>query len=698
MRRAAGPALLLLLVLELQREVWFDMDASPERQTQVALLTLATLAAVVIMRRTPVLAVVLAFGGPLAIAGLHQLWSAAPATLLATIPVAFTLGRHTAGRRLLLGTILATGLIAATIAVQAAGGEEYATAITSMFSHLGAGLGPIWVGIAMRDRARLHLMLRERADALVRDRDAAAERVAVDERMRIAGDLHDVIAHAMSAMVIQASGARRLLQAGGAGVEAAFATVAETGRDALAEVRTMLGVLRSDGDPSSPSSGDPADPAVRSSPSSDDSSAAAGVAGSAEGLPRVDRPGNGVRGLRAAASGPRSQALRALAFDLIPAAVIIAVGLAEVVAGAQRGTAGLNTLVVVVLAGLVARRRHWPPVPVAAGWAAACILQSAFLATTQQASVGWLAYVFLTFALGRHAGGRASVVALAVMVAGIMGVYLVAPINEPGDFVFPEAIGVAIWLVGRTLRQRDRVTAQLRELATQAEERAERALALAQAQERRRLAREMHDVIAHSLSLMVVQAGGARRILATAPGRAAEAALLIEDTGREAMAELRQLLGILGSDLDTSGAPAPGLGQLDGLVGQAREAGLRVQVRERGALDGLPAGTDLAAYRIVQEALTNALRHAGRVETTVDLHAADGRLAIEVCNGPGQPTGIGGPPNASIEDERRTPGHGLVGMAERAHLYGGEFQAGATPDGGFRVAATLDLARPPVAA
>jgi signal transduction histidine kinase len=228
------------------------------------------------------------------------------------------------------------------------------------------------------------------------------------------------------------------------------------------------------------------------------------------------------------------------------------------------------------------------------------------------------------------------------------------------------------------IRSRTRLAAELHEATARLAEAGEDEQRLAAVDERRRIAREMHDVVAHSISVMVVQAGGARRILTRDAGRAVEAATRIERTGREALGEMRHLLGML-SDGGERGAlaPQPTLAEIGELVARARASGLPAVLDVRGERRTLPAGLDLAAYRIVQEGLTNAMKHAPGAATTVTVAWAPHDLALEIRN-------------AAADDPGPNGGHGLLGMAERVRLYGGELQAG--PDnGGWRVRAHLPL-------
>ena len=225
-------------------------------------------------------------------------------------------------------------------------------------------------------------------------------------------------------------------------------------------------------------------------------------------------------------------------------------------------------------------------------------------------------------------------------------------------------------------------------------------------QERARIAAELHDVVTHNVAVMMVQAGAARQVLTDSPGDATHALLAVEASGRSAMAELRNLLGLLSPSpgksaepgaagrpaptdpgsikLGDNFAPQPGLAQLDGMISRLRSAGLPVELHTAGRLDSLPPGVDLAAFRLVQEALTNVLKHAGKPETTVTMTHADGMLSIEVADA-GPPVLAAAP--AAAPGARR----GLLGLRERVGLYGGELHAGATPGGGWLVAARIPV-------
>jgi signal transduction histidine kinase len=263
------------------------------------------------------------------------------------------------------------------------------------------------------------------------------------------------------------------------------------------------------------------------------------------------------------------------------------------------------------------------------------------------------------------AGALTFVLYIATMVTDRDGVNVAAVIFFALVFGGP-------WVAGRAIRHR-----RLRE------QRLEREKAEAEAaivEERGRIARELHDVVAHSISVMVLQARGGRRTIDADPGEAREAFDVIEGTGHQALEEMRRLLGMLRtSDEELALAPQPSLEQLETLVAQVRGAGLPVEVVVEGEPAQLPPGVDLSAYRIVQEALTNALKHAGPARARVTVRYGEDELELEIADD-GAGTGDGG-----------GSGHGLIGMRERVSFYGGDLHAGRRAGGGYALRARLPL-------
>ena len=247
-------------------------------------------------------------------------------------------------------------------------------------------------------------------------------------------------------------------------------------------------------------------------------------------------------------------------------------------------------------------------------------------------------------------------------------------------------LGILVaWPVGRNLRLRRARWAELQARAERHERTAEEEAIRRVDEERLRIARELHDVTAHSLSIVAVQSGVALHVLDTDPEAARTALRAIRETSRDSLQELRGMLGVLRGSADLSpGAPlspAPGLARLEELVRPLRDAGLAVSVVGADAVPALPAIVDASAYRIIQEALTNVLRHAGSASVRVELEPGEDSLRLEVAD-----DGSGSPQREKAE------GHGIAGMRERTLALGGTFVAGPRPDGGWRVVAVLPFA------
>jgi signal transduction histidine kinase len=240
------------------------------------------------------------------------------------------------------------------------------------------------------------------------------------------------------------------------------------------------------------------------------------------------------------------------------------------------------------------------------------------------------------------------------------------------------ALGAA-WVLGDNLGTRRAYTRALEERAERLEREQEAERARAVAEEQARIARELHDVIAHSVSVMVVQAAAANDVFDSQPRRAREALQAIETSGRAALGELRRMLGVVRGPGDANYAPQPGIDRIDDLVGDVRAAGLDVTMSIEGAPRDVPAGIDLSVYRVVQEALTNTLKHAQATRADVTLRYGVRALDVEVRDdGKGGTNGDGG-------------GHGLTGMRERVAIFGGSLDAGPASQGGFSVVASFPL-------
>jgi signal transduction histidine kinase len=294
----------------------------------------------------------------------------------------------------------------------------------------------------------------------------------------------------------------------------------------------------------------------------------------------------------------------------------------------------------------------------------------------------FLALLLAAFSAGAYARPRTPRWHVVLFTAAIAAVMVVDALQ--GRFDGGSWLAAAIFLlIGALYRQRLARVSQLENETTRL--RHDRAVAAqaAAADERARIARELHDVVAHSVSVMTVQAGAARHTLDPADTDTREALASIEVAGRQALVELRRLLGILRrADDEPALAPVPSLAQVGELLADMRAAGLAVTLRVEGEPVALPPGVDLAAYRIVQEALTNSLKHAPASRTEVHICYGRHEMLLSVAD-----DGV----SASVGPSSGGTGHGLIGMRERVLLYGGTLQAGPRPEGGFGILARLPL-------
>lgn len=293
-----------------------------------------------------------------------------------------------------------------------------------------------------------------------------------------------------------------------------------------------------------------------------------------------------------------------------------------------------------------------------------------------------IAWLIVAYSAAAYTDGSRHLVAVAIgaLFAAVWVAGSLALGASNGNTVPAILLAAVVWMIGRAVHRREAQVEVLDHRAKQLErEREEKVRALI-AEERNRIARELHDVVAHSVSVMVVQAQAGPRLVGE-PQRTAATFESIEASGREALVELRRLLGILRTgDEQLAIGPQPGLASLDALVEQVRHAGLAVELRIEGEQTSLPPGLDLSAYRIVQEALTNTLKHAGAAHADVVIQYRPSELGLEILDdGSGAPSSVNG------------AGHGLIGMRERAALYGGRLAAGPRPGGGYTVHARLPL-------
>jgi signal transduction histidine kinase len=345
------------------------------------------------------------------------------------------------------------------------------------------------------------------------------------------------------------------------------------------------------------------------------------------------------------------------------------------------GSRGAAHAVGLIAVATVALRRRWPVV--ACGCALAALTAYQAIAGSSLA-VAPLVIVLDYYSLGRRAEGRGRRAVDLVLILVPLPIIWLGP-NGSGavNIVTPWLFfGVVPFGAGRLLGEHESLTAELRvriEQLDRAQRERERLLASV---ERGRIAQDLHDVVGHSVSVMVIQAVAARRVAGSDRAATAEALRQVALTGRKSLSEIRRLVGP-SHHADDDGSATPGLRSLDALVRQTSAAGLPVSVEFKGVRPRLPAGIDLAAYRIVQEALTNAIKHAGAATARVHVEFDPAAVVVSIRDdGSGSSGGErdGGPAR-----------YGLLGMRERVGLYGGDLRAGARQDGGFEVVARIPV-------
>jgi signal transduction histidine kinase len=335
--------------------------------------------------------------------------------------------------------------------------------------------------------------------------------------------------------------------------------------------------------------------------------------------------------------------------------------------GSARPT-GAQAIVVLIGYAALAVRRRWPIQVLMIVAAATVVFAVVGEGQAMQLALAIAAYTAAAY-LPRRVVAAA---ALPVAVAASIATQLDADIHANWvELVVQTTFAVLLpVLIGRIAFNRKARLARDRE----------RAAADAVTAERTRIARELHDVVAHAIGVMVVQAGAARSVVDRDPDAAKQAIGRVEETGRLGLQEMRRLIGVLTDDGSKGElAPQPGLGELDGLVATVRAAGLPVEIVRAGKPRPLPAGVDLTAYRVIQESLTNVLKHAGPAHAVVSIRYDDTQLTVEVDDdgvGEAMPAGVG---------------HGLVGMRERVAIFGGRIETGARAGGGFAVRATIPI-------
>jgi len=362
--------------------------------------------------------------------------------------------------------------------------------------------------------------------------------------------------------------------------------------------------------------------------------------------------------------------------DVLLGAAVLGMAVVELAAnpGLQPRAAAVPLEVLLAIT-LVWRRRV--PLVVTVVVAALATIEAIAGVPLAEPIVPLLAAVIATFTVAAHRPLGPAATGVAIMVVAI-GTQTLVQHNGVGNFVFGLIVVGGAWVTARLVYARTRENVALQAQTGRLAEERDASAKQAAAAERGRIARELHDVIAHSVSVMVVQAGAAERVVAREPGRAEEAMRAVQDTGRQALSEMAHLLGMLREDGEELGfVPQPGISDLPALVAQARSAGLAVELHIEGERHPVPAGVELSLFRIVQEALTNVRKHAGLAHATVVLRYRPGAVEAVVSD------------DGRGSSNRYSGGHGLIGMQERSNLYGGALHAGPGPTGGFVVRVSM---------
>lgn len=373
--------------------------------------------------------------------------------------------------------------------------------------------------------------------------------------------------------------------------------------------------------------------------------------------------------------------------DALVAAVLLAISLVDIWGSSSaRGPVTATLVSGAVAVGVAVRRRWllWALVGVAGAVAARAVLHGDHGVNGPSGIEGSLLALLLFYGAGAYVGGVRSIAALMVGIAITSVIAIGANDGVAPNLIWDDiAVAALPWFVGRMMRERNARAIAARARAERLDSEHEMHMRVAALAERARLAREIHDVVAHSVSVMVIQAGGARSVMDGEPARAEHALLSVERAGREALAEMRRLLGVLGEgERLRELAPQPGLEDLDELIARTCTAGVEASINVSGRPVAVPPGLSLCVYRVVQEALTNTIKHAGAARAEVSVRWHGDALELEVADdGPGRPAQI----------RLDSGGHGIIGMRERAALHGGQVETGPIPGGGFAVRARIPL-------
>jgi signal transduction histidine kinase len=554
----------------------------------------------------------------------------------------YSVGRHADRRGLLVGA--AFGLLLVVSEYGFSGRPSGPSDWAATLFLCGGALG---LGVALRVQVERSISLAVAAERARSEQGAMAQAAVHEERARIASELHDVVAHNVGLIVLQAGGARSVLGSDPDRARGALQQVEETGRQTLAEMRHLVGILRVDESPDR------------------------------QPLPRLERLAASVDEV----GGRRAPSV----LDWLVAVGLVILAFIETANGVYPGP--VPVAAAVLCAGLlpVAFRRVAPLPAIAVS--VAVFLPYAVVYGAGNGAAQALGELLLIYSVGRHADRRGLLVGAAIglllfVVEGLRGL-----LPTPGDWAYLSILCGGALGLGVALRVEVQRSISLAVAAERARSEQEATARAAVQEERARIARELHDVVADKVGLVVLQAGGARSVLGTDPNRALAALQQVEEMGRQTLAEMRHLVGILHLDEGADRQPLPCLERLPALLDETRAAGLTVVLEVDGRVMGLSAGLELAAYRLIQEALTNVRKHAPASRVQVRVCYEPDRVRVEVSDD-GGPSGAVGDPALGTSGV----GHGLIGMRERVNVYDGRLEAGPVPGGGFRVEAILPLA------
>ncbi|MHA6668355.1 sensor histidine kinase [Homoserinimonas sp. A447] len=557
----------------------------------------------------------------------------------------YSVGRHGGDRRPgVIGLcVLTTGV---TIAL------HDASLVSGMLALI-LTLVPALLGAAIQARIRITSVLEEQSALLAASAEVVAAAEATTVRSQLAAQVQMVVNHEVLLMTVQAEEAKHLASSDPIGAAELIAAVEHRGRRALTDLRRLVGIMREGDD------GATLPPA--------DSSGSSGA-------PEIDRTPTS-----AATSRPERHGIAPAArwVSTAGAMILVAIAAAEsgFLAGGRSEPVAIASLTGALIAAPLLMRRAYPLGASVACWVIAGGL-AAFL-PVPFFSLSLIA-VLLAYSVGAFSAGLRSVMGVTIGLCGVIAVNVLSGIEQWGDYAFPAALVAAAWFAGKMVAKQGRLTAAAVDRAEEVKRLRDLRAATAAMSERLLIARELHDVVAHTLMVMVVQCGAARRTLEAGRAGWPEALDIVMSTGASASAELDRLMSV---DPGTPGiAGVPGLDQVPSLAERIRTAGCEVELRI-GA-DTTALGNDLQStvYRIVQEALTNVLRHSGPTHVLVLIERRAEHLVVVVSDAGSRM------PRSDRPDGN---GNGIAGMQERARLHGGQLSAHPLAGGGFVVRATL---------